>query len=562
MDAPDRSVAGLAGSPERLSALLTAVLDVTSSLDRTATLHRIVRTAADLLDARYAALGVLGPGEGLAEFVHVGIEPESVAAIGDLPHGRGLLGELIEHPVPLRLTDIASHPSSVGFPANHPPMTTFVGAPVRVETEVYGNLYLTDKRSGTGFTADDEEVLRVLAAAAGIAIGNAQAYRASRRRVRWLHASAEIRSAVLAGSPVLEVMRSVTTAVAELTGATLVAFVTEEPSDNPADDPADLAGRRRTRLIAAAGPAADRLPAGVAGPGSGIFGRVGAGPAVLPEFGEDVAPAWRAAATGLAALAVPVALPAGRAGLLLCARPPGRRPLGDADLPLVVSFADLAALAVEIFERQRAQRALDLSYERERIAADLHDRVIQRLFATGLTLQAGAARIADGELQSRTAAAVGQIDEAISDLRRSIFDLRHAGVADHGLRQRLADVVESETSSTHLQATVRTSPLVDTVVGPELADQLDAVLRELMSNAVRHSGASSVRVSIDVDDQSVVLEVEDDGVGIRPGGRRSGLRHLAIRAEHHAGTMRVSPVTPDDPSGRPGTRITWSATLD
>ncbi|HEV8025488.1 MAG TPA: GAF domain-containing protein, partial [Candidatus Nanopelagicales bacterium] len=180
--------------------LFSAVVAVAAGLELPATLRRIVQAATDLVDAKYGALGVLDDDGNLADFVHVGIDVVQADEIGELPEGRGILGLLTDHPVPIRLDRITDHPKAVGFPANHPPMHTFLGVPVRVRGEVFGNLYLTEKRDGKSFTGDDERTVMALAAAAAVAIENARLYEKSRRREAWQRALTEIATAVLDGS--------------------------------------------------------------------------------------------------------------------------------------------------------------------------------------------------------------------------------------------------------------------------------------------------------------------------------------------------------------------------
>src|SRR5204863_1844103 len=186
--------------PRRLRALLDAVLTVGSDLDLRAVLHRIVESAASLVDARYGALGVLDEsGTKLAEFITVGMSEEQRHHIGDLPQGKGILGLLIVDPKPLRLPDLGEHPDSYGFPPNHPPMHSFLGVPIRVRDEVFGNLYLTEKQGAAEFTADDEELVQALAAAAAAAVENATLLSESRRRQVWQSALTEITTGLLAG---------------------------------------------------------------------------------------------------------------------------------------------------------------------------------------------------------------------------------------------------------------------------------------------------------------------------------------------------------------------------
>ena len=185
---------------DRLDGLVDAMLVVTSGLELDATLRTIVQTAIELVDARFGALGVRGEGHELVEFVYEGIDEETRELIGHLPEGRGVLGVLIDEPKPIRLDDIRHHPASVGFPPNHPPMRTFLGVPVRIRDEVFGNLYLTEKSDGRPFSEDDELLVEALAAAAGIAIDNARLYEQSRARQSWIEANRDIATEMLSGA--------------------------------------------------------------------------------------------------------------------------------------------------------------------------------------------------------------------------------------------------------------------------------------------------------------------------------------------------------------------------
>jgi GAF domain-containing protein len=218
---------------DRLDGLVEAMLVVTSGLDLDVTLRTIVHTAIELVDARYGALGVRGQGHELVEFLYEGIDQATRAKIGRLPEGRGVLGVLIDEPKPIRLDDIHQHAASVGFPPNHPPMRTFLGVPVRIRDEVFGNLYLTEKKTGQPFTEDDEVLVLALAAAAGIAIDNARLYEQSRARQSWIEATRDIGTELLAGTDPATVFRLIADEALKLTGAD-GAFVLV-----PADDEAE-----------------------------------------------------------------------------------------------------------------------------------------------------------------------------------------------------------------------------------------------------------------------------------------------------------------------------------
>ncbi|MCP2260987.1 Histidine kinase-, DNA gyrase B-, and HSP90-like ATPase [Streptoalloteichus tenebrarius] len=531
---------------DRLQGLLDAMLAVATGLDLNATLLRIATAAADLADARYAALGVLGAESTLSRFVHVGIDPETRARMGHLPEGRGLLGELIRDPRPLRLTDLSAHPASVGFPPNHPPMRTFLGVPVRVRDEVFGNLYLTEKQGGGTFTADDEVVIQALAAAAGIAVDNARLFEQSKLRQRWLEAAGEITTELLSGAEPADALLLIAQRAMELSGADGALIVLRDPPGE-----ADLV------VGAAAGQAtpAQDLRLTVDEPVVGQALREGTPVLVAGRGDEGVGEIRRVLPEVGPLIAIPLRAGDRTTGVILALRGKDGEQFLPHKLPLLTSFADQAAIALELATTSQAQRQLDVLADRERIARDLHDHVIQRLFATGLGLQSTMHRTDDTELRRRIHAAVEQLDQTVREIRTSIFDL-HAPDEDtaSGLRRKLLDVVADATANSALSSTVRLSGPIDTLVEAELADHAVAVLREAVSNAVRHSGGSQVTVTVDVAND-LVVEVADDGVGIDPETARSGLRNLEDRATEAGGSFVVRA----EPGG--GTTLRWRAPL-
>ncbi|MFF3110923.1 GAF domain-containing protein [Kitasatospora sp. NPDC057904] len=538
------------GTRDRVHSLLEAVLSVGRELDLTQVLRRIVEAAAVLVDARYAALGVIGPdGESLSQFLTVGLTAEDIARIGPYPTGRGLLGELIRHPEPLRLEDLSAHPSSFGCPAHHPVMRSFLGVPVRVREEVFGNLYLTDKQGGEEFDADDEAVISTLAVAAGVAIDNARLYEEAQRQQRWLSASGEITRALLSGGSRSEVLELIAQRAREITGADL------------ADVSVPVAGTDTLRVeLALGGDTAGR--AGLAVPLDGSLSGEACASGV-PATTADLAgePRLAAGASRFNGLGPAVAVPLGRAegqidGVLLLAREAGGSEFTDREIGPLLGFADQAALALELAERRRDAEQLAMLEDRDRIARDLHDLAIQRLFATGMTLQSAARFIDHTGASDRVLRAVGDLDETIKIIRSTIFGLRAREEATgRGLRSRAVRAVEQAQAVLGFAPRLSMEGLLDTDVPPEVAEHVLAVLAEALSNAARHARAGRVEVALQAAGGRVALSVQDDGVGIPEQGRRSGLRNLAERAETLGGSFEVERLAEG------GTRLVWSAPL-
>ncbi|GAA1964510.1 GAF domain-containing protein [Amycolatopsis minnesotensis] len=544
----------LIGTRDMMDGLLDAVLAVASGLELDTTLRRIVRAAVDLSDARYGALGVIADDRTLAEFIYLGIDNETRQAIGHLPEGHGLLGLVIDEAKPLRLDEIAQHPASVGFPANHPPMHSFLGVPVRVRDEVFGNLYLTEKKGGESFTDDDEVVVRALAAAAGIAIENAHLYEQSRLRQQWMGATSEITTELLAGSDPADALNLIASRALDLTGShtTMLALPTSglDLDDEGEEDVAELT------VTMSVGASAHELTGthidiASSAPGSVYRDRT---PRNLPELvlRLESAGEFRFGPT----LVVPLRAGDRTSGVLMALRDIGAAPFDDARLKVVASFADQAALALQLAAQQRTARELDVLADRDRIARDLHDHVIQRLFAVGLNMQSTHRRTKSPELRKRLSDSIDQMNEIVLEIRTAIFDLHGgpAGEAGVRLRIRLHNAIAELTDDTGMRASVSMAGPLDTLP-PQLAEHVEAVVREAVSNAVRHSGATGVAVSVAVTGDLVQVSVRDDGTGIEGGAVHSGLRNLRDRADTAGGALSVR--GPDD--GGTGTQLVWSA---
>nr|WP_307849683.1 GAF domain-containing protein [Qaidamihabitans albus] len=534
---------------DQLDGLLEAMLAVASGLELDATLRRIVHAAMELVDARYGALGVLAPdGHGLAEFVYEGLDDITRERIGRLPEGHGLLGLLIEQPKPVRLNELSRHPSSAGFPKHHPDMHTFLGVPVRVRDKAFGNLYLTEKASGQRFTEDDEVVVQALAAAAGIAIENARLYEDARLRQRWQEATSEVRAALLAAEDPADVLQLIAEWALSLTGADYTCIALPEDPELPAEEVTALA----VTVCAALDDndlSGQAIPVEDSTCGAAFRDRI---PRQVPALEFDLA-CGRGLELG-PALVLPLRAATDTvSGVLVTVRKAGGTPFDAEQLPLVASFADQAALALHLANNQRRLRELEVLDDRDRLARDLHDHIIQRLFAIGLSLQSTHQRARSSDIQRRLAGTITDLQHVVSDIRNTIFDLHGGLEGTTALRKRLHDAVDELTADTGLQTIIRMSgPL--SVVRSDLADHAEAVIREAVSNTVRHARASTLTVTVSVDDD-LVIDIADDGIGMPDATARSGLHNLDQRARDAGGAFAVTSA----PDG--GTRLNWSAPL-
>lgn len=531
---------------DRAEALLEAVVAVGSNLDLETVLRRIVEAAAGLVRARYGALGVVGEPGSLVEFIPVGLDEAQIARVHHWPEGRGLLGELIAHPQPLRLADIAADPRSSGFPAGHPPMRSFLGVPVRIRDEVFGNLYLTEKENGGQFDEEDEAVTVALAAAAGVAIENARLYEEARRRQRWLQASAEVSRMLLSGADPGEVLDLVTRQVLVMSGADLAVLAL------PDDERHELVIRHSAGQDAA-------KAHGLTLPGVSLSTEVlsTGEPVTLEDFSQDdrVAQVAREQMSLGPAVVFPLGGPGNTRGVLTVGRRPGAMPLAPAATEMVGSFAAQAAVALELAEARRYAEQVTMLHDRERIARDLHDLVIQRLYATGMSLQGALPLITRPEVTERVSRAVDALDDTIGEIRSAIFALqaRH-DITRPGLRGQLLGIADEMTGPLGFAPSLSLSGGLDDHVPAGIAAQAMHAVREALSNAARHAAASRVDVTVEAGHDLVVV-VRDNGSGMQDSTRRSGLANLAERARQLGGTLHVGPASDG------GTELRWQVPL-
>nr|WP_238338132.1 GAF domain-containing sensor histidine kinase [Pedococcus badiiscoriae] len=542
-------------SHEQLEALLDAVTAMSANLELSVVLGRIVRSACALVNARYGALGVLSPdGEHLVEFVTHGVSPEERARIGDPPRGHGILGLLIRDPRPRRLADIAAHPDSYGFPPNHPPMRSFLGAPIRIRDEVFGNLYLAGSDHDAEFSEADERMLVALASAAGFAIDNARLYERSEQQRQWGQAISELTRSLLESPVETDSLSPMVERACGLAGARLCA-VTLVGADGLSAIHA--LSNRDQPVAASATPAPSWAPlegghwSEVLSSGQELLLVPGPQPGAAQRVASDLSKAAGIVGAGPTAV-LPMADGSGAIGHLLLQWEPGQEDLASQVMPALSGFAQQVGLGI-IAARAQHDRALVAQLEdRDRIARDMHDHVIQRLFATGLSLQSAGRFAVHPVVQARLDEAVESLDVAIKDIRSTIFQL-HTQAPSADLESQLRALVETYAASLgYTPALTLEGDLSH--LDPDLAADLMAVVREGLSNVSRHAQAGAATVQLCLG-PSLTVAITDNGTGLGATGRRSGLANLERRATARSGTFTVESVEPS------GTRVTWVVPL-
>ncbi|MEO7233881.1 MAG: GAF domain-containing protein [Lapillicoccus sp.] len=533
-------------SQERMGQLLQAVVAVSAGLELSEVLRRIVESAVRLVDARYGALGVISSdGERLVEFITVGVSDEQRAAIGPPPHGRGVLGLLIRDPQPRRLKDIAHHPDSYGFPDHHPEMHTFLGAPIRIRDEVYGNLYMAEKRGADEFSEEDESILVALAAAAGVAIDNARLFHASRQQRLWSDAVGEVTQVLLEHEDEDAALGLLARRALALSRSSAVLVVLGEGGD-----------LRARAVFRADGQLPPRETTALVAP---MWMEVGSArqPILLAATTGEGAPPWRQEVvaaigpTGEGATAVlPLPPGHGSVGLLVVVWDAEAESLPQESMPMLTDFAQQAGLALLAGRSQRDRALMAMLDDRDRIARDMHDHVIQRLFATGLSLQAASRMATHPVVQTRIESAVDDLDAAIKEIREAIFHL-HRPVRTEDTTQRLVSLAASFAEGLGFPPDLALDGPVDGL-GPALASDVMAVVREGLANAAKHAGAERVDITVDVLPASVCVVVADDGRGTVPAQARGGLVNLGERATARNGSFEIVAEAPH------GTRLRWT----
>ena len=523
----------MTGPGDRKDVLLEAGLSLASELSLPIVLQRIVDVAAQLTDARYGAIGVIGEHGFLVEFVTTGISARERRQIGALPQGHGILGLLIQDPRPVRIRDIAGHEKSVGFPAHHPAMRSFLGAPVQAMGRVYGNIYLAEKRTGDEFSEEDQESLVVLATQAGVAIANASMYEEIRSRERWLDALRDITDQVLGGAGRGSLLEKIAEHALELASADVATIITVSGTPGQLVVAASV-GARSAELLGQTMPADSSI--------SGEVMRVGRS-LVFADLSSDsraFQPIVRLGRHG-PGLFVPLRVPGGAAGTLMVANLKGGRRFDEETRRIVESFTDQASVALEFDKAQADLRRLGLMEERERIAKELHDGIIQSVFAVGMNLQGTALLAGSPDTAARIESSVEELDKVIRDLRNYIFGLRPGILADRQLDQAMRVLGQDLESRSHIAVTVEVDAAVAAALSSRSTDIVQ-LTREALSNVSRHAQASMVRMSLGRRGSTALLEIEDNGVGFDTGDGTvgNGLRNMRERASSFGATLEIS----------------------
>ncbi len=524
---------GSAGLPGELSqledsarALLEAFIAISSDLDTDSLLHRIVASACELTGARYGALGVVGADGQLAAFITEGMDEATRRRIGPYPTGKGLLDVSAAQSEVLRLEDLAEHPLSAGFPDHHPPMATLLRVPIRVRGTVFGQLYLTEKGDGRVFDHRDELLVQSLATVAGFVIENARAYGLSERRRRWLEMFGQLNELLMPPITLPDALERIAEAVRDASGARSASVVQVPETGEPvaaasSGDPMTFSAEEQAALNRAVRSVVDTS-------------EVSEIP--LHEVGTAV----------LAPLRAHLTMP----GVLILVRAGRPTPGALEDRELLVSFADQAALALDRTQALEDREQMAVISDRDRIARDLHDVVIQRLFATGLHMQSIRSAAPTDELRERIDQSVRDLDQTIRDIRGTIFELQTRPRSS--LRTEVRDLVQELIPSLGFAPSVHTDGPVDGTLEPEVQTQMVSVLREALANVAQHAEATSASVHLQVTPTHLRLKVADDGQGIPDDRHERGLRNVRRRAMLLGGSLDL---WPNEPSG---TIFVWS----
>ena len=510
-------------------ALLEAFVAISSDLDTDSVLRRIVASACELTDAEYGALGVVGADGRLAEFIAHGMDAATVQMIGAPPVGVGLLDVSAAKGETLRLEDLSQHPLSAGFPEHHPPMRTLLRVPIRVRGTVFGQLYLTEKRGDRRFDARDELLVHSFATVAGFVIENARAYGLSERRRRWLEMFGELNELLMPPISLDDALNRIAEAVRDASGAQSASVVQVPEQGDPfaaatCGEPFTLTPHERDPFNKAV--------------------------RSVVESGEVIeVPVRDLGIAVLAPLRAHLTMP----GVLILTRSGRAGPSELEEHELLASFADQAALALDRTQALEDREEMAVISDRDRIARDLHDVVIQRLFATGLHMQSMRSAAPTDELRERIDQSVRELDQTIRDIRGTIFELQTRPRSS--LRTEVRDLVREHVPLLGFAPSVHTEGPVDGTLEPELQSQLVSVMREALTNISQHARAASASIHLQVTPTHLRLKVTDDGAGIPEERHERGLRNARRRALLLGGSLDL---WPNDPHG---TIFVWSVPI-
>ena len=527
----------LSAARDQMEQLLRVIVDLGSNVENLdVTLHGIVKAAMELADARYGALGLQGSDGALVSFIEEGVAADTTQRLGDLPMTE-----------PTRVDDLTAYLRHRGLAGQEPPIKAFLGIPIRVRGKVLGNLYLGDDRPDRLFSDADEIAARALASAAAVTIDNARLFERQRRSAKWMRASREITAKLLEAGSATRPLQLIVDRALELTDAEQAILLVPNEPDLLIDEidsimVAAAAGRYTSQVVG------QRIPL----EGSTIGGVVRSGEPLITE-------SFRYPIEGFtdvgkrSAIAMPLRADGTIIGAIAVARSEQQPPFGEDYLALVSDFAQHAAIALALATGREHARERAVLADRERIAHDLHDHVIQKLFAAGLDLQSTIARARSPEIADRLTNTLDDLQSTIDDIRGTIFKLQNP-IMQTDFRHRIQNRIAELTEDRDIATTLDVSGALGAVFG-ELADHAEAVITEAVSNAVRHSGASHLTVRICADDR-LVIEVIDDGCGIpQDNQRRSGLANMQRRAAQVGGDCSVAA----GPDG--GTLVYWAAPL-
>ena len=540
---------GLSAAREQTELLVQVIIGITSDLDLDATLSRIVTAAMELTGARYGALGVRGPDGTLISFLHAGMDDATVRQIGHLPVGKGILGALLNQPESLRLDDLSDHPDAVGFPDHHPPMGALLGVPITVRQTMFGSLYLTEPTKRPAFSEADENAARALASAAAVAIDNARLFDHARSTAEWMRASREITTALLSGADLRHrPLELVAERACALAGAEQAIVLVPVDADLPVDEVDTLVvstavGVHAEQVLGQRVPVDDSTTGAVFRSGT---------PLITETFHHPIQ-----AFTDVGqrpAIVMPLRADNRVLGVIAVARNSDHVPFDAGHLDSISDFADHAAVALTLATAREQARELTVLSDRERIAHDLHDNVIQRLFAAGMDLQGTIARSRPGVITDRLNRTVSELQTTIEEIRTTIFDLQSGRGHAAGFRQRVQVAVADLTDHHDIVTTVRIAGPMS-VIGDGLGAHAESVILEAVSNTVRHSGATQLTVEVTVADE-LDITISDNGCGISADNqRRSGLANMASRAQQLGGDCHL------DSSPAAGTQVRWRVPL-